>query len=290
MSNEKSKALVIGASGFLGRYVVRSAASEFTVIEGSRAGHGVAIDITDKDNVDSVFCAVRPDIVLLLAAHSDIDYCEQHPQEALAVNLRGVEHVVEACAHTGTRLVFTSTGAVFDGRQPRYDEESPVSPVSVYGETKAEAEKLILTGLPDALIVRLALVIGFAMPPGDNAILNKLEKQWFRGESVAFPVFERRNPIDAASCSRFLLELIRRQERGIFHIGSSDIVSRYDLGLRLAVKMGFPGLVQPQMEPTPGRAPRGTDHFLLTDKLRAACAIPIPTTDDVIERCFDGVA
>jgi dTDP-4-dehydrorhamnose reductase len=294
MSKEKPKALVIGAGGFLGRYFVRSAAGEFKVVEGSRAGSdlsgGVAIDITDKESVASAFRAVRPDVVLLLAAHSDIDYCEQHPQEAWAVNLRGAEHVTEACARAGALLVFTSTGAVFDGRQPTYNEESPVSPVSVYGETKAEAEKLIIARLPDALIVRLALVIGFAMPPGDNAVLDKLKKRWLRGDSVAFPVFERRNPIDAATCSRFLLELAKRGERGIFHIGSSDLVSRYDLGLKLAVKMGFPGQVQPQTEPVPGRAPRGTDHFLLTDKLRAACAIPIPTTDDAIERCFDGLA
>jgi dTDP-4-dehydrorhamnose reductase len=134
------------------------------------------------------------------------------------------------------------------------------------------------------------LVIGFALPPEPNGILDKFKQRWARGESTAFPVFEKRNPIDAERCSQFIFELVNREQHGIFHIGSSDSISRYDLGLRLASKMGYSGCVQPQQEPVPGRAPRGPDHFLQTDKLRVACAISIPSCDQVIEGCFDGIA
>ena len=294
MSKEKPKVLIIGSRGFLGGYAVRAAASEFAVIEGNRIRNGqaeeVEIDIRDRDSVISAFRKVCPDVVLLLAAHSDIDYCEQHPEEARAVNLRGAEHVAEACANVGACLVFTSSGAVFDGRLHGYSEECPVSPVSVYGETKAEAEELILARVADAIVVRLSLVIGFAMPPDANAFLDKLKQRWAHGETVLFPVFEQRNPIDARSSIQFIFELLKKEQRGVFHIGSSDSISRYDLGLRLASKMGYSGLVNPQQEPTPGRAPRGPDHFLKTDRLRTACAIPIPSCDQVIERCFDGIA
>jgi dTDP-4-dehydrorhamnose reductase len=294
VSKQKPTALIIGSRGFLGRYAVRAAASEFTVVEGNRTRNGraseVMIDIRDQDNVASTFREVRPDVVLLLAAHSDIDYCEQHPEEAWAVNFRGADHVAEACAGVGARLVFTSTGAVFDGRQHGYDEESPVGPVSVYGETKAEAEKLIFARLPDTLVVRLPLIIGFALPPDANAFLDKLEQRWTRGETVALPVFEQRNPIDAGSSSQFIFELVKRGQHGIFHIGSLESISRYELGLRIASKMGYSDRVRPQQEPIPGRAPRGPDHFLKTGKLSAACDLPIPSCDQVIERCFDGIA
>jgi len=250
----------------------------------------VAVDIRDQESVAAAFSNVRPEIVLLLAAHADIDYCQQHPKEASAVNLRGVEHVAQACARTGARLVFTSTGAVFDGREHGYDEGSPVSPVSIYGETKAEAERLIVDLLPDALIVRLALIIGFALSPGADGFLDKLKKKLAGGEPVELAVFEQRNPIDAGGCSEFIFELVNRGCHGIFHIGSSDSISRYDLGLRLASKIRYAGCVQPQWETIPGRAPRGPDHFLRTDKLRAACSIPIPSCDLVIERCFDAIA
>lgn len=286
--------LVIGSRGFLGRHATRAAACEFVIAEGNRTTTGysgeVRIDLKDEDSVAAAFEEVCPDIVLLLAAHSDIDYCEQHPEEARAVNLHGAGYVAAACARSNARLVFASSGAVFDGRQHGYTEDSPVSPVSVYGETKARAETRILALLPDAIVVRLGLVIGFAALPGGNAFLDKLRKRLASGDSVGFPVFEQRNPIDALTCSLFILELVKRQVPGIFHIGSADSISRYELGIKLASRMGYAGRVHPQLEPAPGRAPRGPDHFLLTDKLRATCAITIPTCNQIIERCFDGVA
>ena len=294
MANRKPKMLVVGSRGFLGRHATRVAARDFEVVEGNRTATGksneVRIDIKNEDSVAVAFDEVLPDVVLLLAAHSDIDHCEQHPEEARAVNVDGAEHVAAACVRSGARLLFASSGAVFDGRQHGYTEEARVNPVSVYGETKATAERRILALLPNAIVARLALVIGFAAPPGASAVLDKLRKRLASGESVAFPVFERRNPIDAATCSQFMVELVKRQEQGVFHIGCMDSISRFDLGVKLASRMGYADRVRPELKPTPGRAPRGPDHFLLTDKLRAACAIPIPTCDEVIERCFNGIA
>jgi len=265
------------------------------VLEGNRISSDLpgkqAIDIRDKRSIATVFREARPEVVFLLAAHSDIDYCEQHPEDARAVNLYGARHVAEACAAAGAQLIFTSTAAVFDGRQHGYSEESPVNPASIYGETKAEAERQILALLPDAIIVRFALVIGFGLPPFTGAVLDKLKQRWTSGQSVAFPVFEYRNAIDAESTSQFMLELVKKHQRGIFHIGSSDSISRYDLGLRLAARMGYSdSLVSPQREPVPGRAPRGLDYLLLTDKLRAVSTIPVPSVSQAIERCFDGFA
>jgi len=228
---------------------------------------------------------------MLFSAISDIDRCQQFPDEAEAVNLRGPQNVADACAASNARLLFTSTGAVFDGEKHGYSEEDPVSPVSIYGETKVEAEKAVLALGPSAIVVRIALVIGFAANNGTNSILDSLKKKWTSGQIVALPVNEQRNPIDAATASRFMLELLRKSAIGIFHIGCSDPITRYDLGLKLVHRMGYPrNQVQPQWEPIPGRAPRGPDHYLLTDKLRAASAIPIPTCEQVIERCFDVAA
>jgi dTDP-4-dehydrorhamnose reductase len=284
---------VIGSRGFLGSYVVRAAAGEFEVIEGNRTTDRpgeVKIDVGDEGSVRAAFQAARPDAVVLLAAIADIDRCQQFPEEARMVNLRGAEHVANACVGAQTRLIFTSTGAVFDGRTHGYTEESPLSPVSVYGETKAMAEKSILSLVPSALVVRIALALGFAGRAGANALLDTMRKRWAAGQTVALPVFEQRNPIDGGTLSRFVLDLLKQEARGVFHIGCEDSITRYDLGLKLAARMGFPGQVDLQLELPPGRAPRGPDHYLLTDKLRMTSTIPIPTCDQVIERCFHGLA
>ena len=229
---------------------------------------------------------------MLLAAISDIDQCEARPDVAEAVNVAGTANVANACQRTGARLLFVSSAAVFDGTQHGYRENDPVTPVSTYGRTKVNGEELVTTLLPTAAVVRPALVIGFAEGPGTNAMLNKFAAKLQAGETVSFPDYEHRNPIDAVTLSDFMVELLSSNNAaGIFHVGAEESISRYELGLRLAAKMSFPAdLVRRQTQPLPGRAPRGLDHFLLTDKIRAACTTPVPSIDEVIERAIHGTS
>jgi dTDP-4-dehydrorhamnose reductase len=285
--------LIIGANGFLGQHIARRAASTFEVFEAdvtAPAGDkGLSMDVTSADSVKAGFERAAPDVAILLAAISDIDECERRPELAQAVNVRGAEHVAEACARCGARLVFTSSAAVFDGTRHGYCESDARTPLSVYGTTKALAEDTISRRLPTALILRLALVIGFAEGSGTNAMLNKFAARLRAGESVSFPDYEYRNPIDAETLSCFMLELLRGGTAGIFHVGATESVSRFELGVRLAEKMGFaPRLVQPQTQPLPGRAPRGLDHFLLTGKVGATCRTPVPSCGEIIERAIHG--
>jgi dTDP-4-dehydrorhamnose reductase len=287
----KPRLLIIGANGFLGQHLAK-ARSCFDVFEADlaapRGERGLAMDVTSAASVNAAFEDVRPNVVVLLAAVSDIDQCEQHPEMAEAVNVRGAAHVAEACARSGARLVFTSSAAVFDGARHGYRECDAPTPLSVYGRTKARAEELILAKLPSALILRLALAIGFAEGSGTNAMLNRFAAKLGAGECVWLPDFEYRNPIDAGTLSALLLELLGTAgAAGIFHVGATEAISRFELGVKLAQKMGFsPQLVQAQTEPLPGRAPRGLDHYLLTGKLRQVCQTPIPSCDDVIERAL----
>jgi dTDP-4-dehydrorhamnose reductase len=284
--------LIIGARGFLGTYAARCAAGSFEVLCGGRGGDGqpgsVAIDISDAGSVERAFLSTRPDCVLLLAAMADIDRCEALPEEAFAVNARGAENVANACARANARLLLTSTAAIFDGQQHGYREEDPPSPVSVYGKTKVLAEKAVSELTPSAVILRFALALGFARKGGTNAMLDRVLRKWQSGEAEFLSTREQRNPIDAGTLSEIMIGLLEmRDVSGIFHAGATDAVTRYELGKRLAIRAGVPAeLVQPQEQSPSGRAPRGEDHFLLTDKIQTVCRVPPITTDQVIERCF----
>jgi dTDP-4-dehydrorhamnose reductase len=81
--------------------------------------------------------------------------------------------------------------------------------------------------------------------------------------------------------------LADRHATGTYHIGSLDSISRYELGKRLAKRLGVTlDLVKENNTPVVGRAPRGADHFLLTDKIRSAYNLDLGSSDQVIERCF----
>ncbi len=294
MNPPKPRLLIIGASGFVGQHLARKAVRCFDVWEADLAAlpgeRGATIDITSAGSVDAGFRQSAPAAVVLLAGVSDIDQCEARPDLAEAVNVAGTGHVAEACARTGATLLFISSAAVFDGSKHGYRESDSPTPVSTYGRTKANAEELIATTLPAAVILRLALVIGFAEGSGTNAMLNKFAAKLRAGETVSLPDFEYRNPIDAGTLSDFILELLcGGGAAGIFHLGASESISRFDLGVRLAERMGFPRhLVQSQTTPLPGRAPRGLDHFLVTDKIRTICGTPVPSCEEVIERAIHG--
>jgi len=289
---DRQRILVIGAKGFLGTYASQAAGDTCDVIRADRNGTGqpgsIELDIADPSAVERAFRVIEPDCVLLLAAMSDIDRCERMPEQAFDVNARGAENIANACARTRARLLFTSTAAVFDGRKHGYREEDAIAPLSVYGKTKAWAEDAVRALMPSAVIIRFALVLGFARKSGTNAMLDSLMGKWKAGEPVSFSTRETRNPIDAASLARLMISMVTdRQVSGLFHVGASDSVSRYELGRRLAARAGVPiDLVQPQGDPPPDRAPRGDNHFLLTEKLQRAFNCKVETCDQVIERCF----
>jgi dTDP-4-dehydrorhamnose reductase len=295
-SGKLPRLLVIGARGFLGTFVASRASSVYDVIRGDRSCEGdetdVAIDITDIASVRKAFVEARPDAVLLLAAISDIDRCQRDRELAIAVNLHGAENIANECARAGARLLFASTGAVFDGLKHGYSEEDEVSPVSIYGETKAHAEAVVQALVPTALIARLSLVLGRTEKLGTNSLLDSMMRRWNAGEVISASVLESRNPIDAPTLSQWMLELLSdHRTSGIFHMGATDSMTRYELAQAIAERLHLsPDLVQPELQPAAGRAPRGADHLLLTAKISKACATQPPSCQKVIERSLNEVA
>lgn len=288
--------LVVGARGFLGEHLCRAASGGFQIFRGSRAAPAAPcdfqLDVTDPHSVDAAFAQARPDLVVHFAAISDIDRCERDPEAAEAVNVHGAGHIARACARAGARLVFVSSAAVFDGAAHGYPEDAPLSPIGVYGRTKARAEELVTAILDSAVVARVSLALGFASGEASNSLLNRLAGEWKAGRAVSLPTFEFRNAVDAPTLSRILLELARNPAaRGVYHVGGSQSQSRYRLGLLLAERMGVSSdLVLPQETAPPGRAPRGRDHFLLTGRLPSVCRTPVPNLKQVLERSLDGTA
>ena len=180
---------------------------------------------------------------------------------------------------------------MFDGTRGLYREDDPPTPPNFYGETKARAERIVTELLPEALVVRLSLVLGTSATAGGNSYLEKVVGNLRAGNEIISPTYEYRNPLDAGTLSSLLLELtLNGEARGIFHAGASDKISRFDLALAIARHVGADErLIVPQSAPVPGRAPRGRDDFLATDRLASICRTPVPTCREVLERALAGV-
>ncbi|MGB3965379.1 MAG: sugar nucleotide-binding protein, partial [Planctomycetota bacterium] len=136
--------LVTGGSGFLAGHLVAAVrqAGHVAVTTG-RSGGDIAVDLTARGMVAAVVEAARPDVALHLAACSRLADCERDPAMARAVNVGITAALAE---RLGARLLVVSTDLVFDGRGAPYAVTAPVSPLSVYGATKAEAEEVARAG------------------------------------------------------------------------------------------------------------------------------------------------
>ena len=148
------KILVIGANGFVGRRILdnlseNGACEVFgcSLHPDIRPGGNhtsVRLDINDYPAVEALFDHICPDVVVNCSALSVPDYCEQHREEAYAINVSAVENLAYCCEHQGSRLIHLSTDFVFDGRSDRlYTEEDLPAPLNYYGVTKYQGEQAV---------------------------------------------------------------------------------------------------------------------------------------------------
>jgi dTDP-4-dehydrorhamnose reductase len=212
---------VTGATGYLGRELLRLRPDATTE----------RVDVLDADAVAALFERLRPDVVVHTA------YRQEEPD----VNTVGSEHVARAASQIGARLVHLSTDVVFDGRKGSpYVEEDPLSPVTDYGRSKAEAEVRVALAHPDALLVRTSLIYGGAEPSKHEVAA--------RTPGNTFYTDEIRSPIRVQDLAQALLELAELDVAGPLHVAGADAVSRHEFAELIAGRP-LPGAPAPPGRP-----------------------------------------
>src|SRR5439155_212403 len=114
-----SDVLVIGGSGLLGQHLVEEARVRNLPVQATYAGAaipgGIRMELADLEGAIRTLVRLRPKVVLLAAAMTDVDGCESHPEQAAAINAEAPGEIAKACASLGARLVHFSTDYVFEG-------------------------------------------------------------------------------------------------------------------------------------------------------------------------------
>jgi len=230
---------VTGAGGQLGQEIV-DVLDRDAQVEAVAADHR-ALPVDDVAALEAAFEAVRPDIVIHTAALTNLDRCEEHPDEADAVNAAGTRNVVRAAARAGgAHIVYISTDYVFDGRGTRpYRESDETHPLSVYGQTKLAGERACP---PEATIVRTSWVAG---RHGANFIRTVLDLGRQRG-LLRFVDDQRASPTFTADLAPAVIALAKDRRPGCFHVTNAGTASRFELAKEtLAAAGADPSRVRP---------------------------------------------
>ncbi|CAN5210547.1 dTDP-4-dehydrorhamnose reductase [soil metagenome] len=271
--------LVTGAGGMLGTDLL--AALEGREVVGLTRAE---LDITDAKAVDAATAGF--DAVINAAAFTRVDEAESHEAEALAVNATGAEILARATANTGARYLLISTDYVFDGRgSAPYAETEPRHPVSAYGRTKAEGERLALDANPRTSIVRTAWLYGEHGPNFAKTMLRLAAER----EEVAVVTDQVGQPTWTADLARQIVALLDADALpGIYHGTNSGKASWYDFAREVFELAGLdPARVKPTDSTQFQRpAPRPAYSVLGHDAWRRAGLDPMRDWHDALRDAF----
>ena len=213
------RVLIIGASGFIGSYLIRCLLqkSEHEVINtyNARAPEEIGqswcrLDITDCTRVNQVFQETQPDVVVLLAAVADVRPAEMAPEEATAVN-------VDAAAHVA-RL---------------YQENDRPNPNTHYGWTKWQAELAVAREASEWSIIRTSLVYGWPLIGRQN-VVTRIIDHLKNGGTYDGDTNTYRTPIYVEYLTEGIARVMDTYHPGICHIAGNDWMNMYEFACAVA--------------------------------------------------------
>jgi dTDP-4-dehydrorhamnose reductase len=261
----KPLVLVTGAAGLIGHYLLNSAprwAPQWDVRGLTRQD----VDLTDVNAVRGLWRDLHPHVVVHCAAQSRTGPCQKNPTMARDINVQATALLAELAGEIP--FIFLSSDQVFDGAKGWYVETDPVNPLNVYGETKAEAERLVLQN-PRHSAIRLALNAGTSFT-GNRSFVEDMRNSVKDGASLTLFTDEFRCPLPAGMTARAIWELIEQERPGLYHLGGAERLSRWEIGQ--ALTSWYPelvGQIRPGSVTAYAGAPRPPDLSMQCDKLQA---------------------
>jgi len=266
------RVLVTGASGLLGRQVLRELEANGWDTRGlcsSRCREGlVKCDLTQPGEIQQQIVEFKPDIVIHLAAERRPDVVHKQEAQARSLNCNATSAIAKACQANALWLIYVSTDYVFDGTQPPYAVNMRPNPLSEYGAQKLEGERIVLE-VQNSSVLRIPLLYGPVENLKESAVtalysdlqqgLNKADHGQKR-----YPTYT----CDVAKVMGKMLDVHHAGKplRGIFHWQGDECLTKYDIVQAISEVMGVDasGVIA---DLSPPRFPRPEDSCLDCSRL-----------------------
>jgi dTDP-4-dehydrorhamnose reductase len=280
MANDEEPYLVIGARGMLGRDLVAIAKSSGINTIGLTSDD---LDIRAPGAAVETLCAHKPRVVINAAAYTNVDGCESNEEEAFRVNAQGTANLAIAAKKCGTFLVHLSTDYVFNGRKGSpYVEADAVSPLGIYGKSKAEGEAQVAAILPGRhCIIRTQWLFGLHGKNFVEAILTAAQSK----DVIKVVNDQWGCPTYTRDLARAVLNLCSLRATGIVHVTNSGKTTWYDFAVSILGRAGVEGVrVDPISTDQLGRpAPRPAYSVLDNSRFRQLTGTTLRHWDEALQ-------
>jgi dTDP-4-dehydrorhamnose reductase len=285
--------LITGASGLLGLNLALETTRRHTVF-GTVNHHDlktdaftvIQTDLLAPGAVEHLLESTQPDWVIHCAALANLDACEADPLLAQKLNTDLPRTLASHVARSGARLVHISTDSIFDGLRGDYSEEDIPTPVGVYSRTKMNGELAVNSADPTAIIARVNL-FGWSLT-GNRSLAEFFFNNLSLGKQVMGFTDVFFCPLLANELAYIFVRMLEKNLNGLYHVVSSESLSKYDFGVRLAQRFNLDGnLINPTSVTQSGlKATRSPNLTLRSDKLARAIGKSLPTLSTGLDRLY----
>lgn len=243
------KVLIVGAKGMLGTDLLKVLSSNKEVI-----GTDIEdFDITKQGETIENVTRIRPDILLNVAAFTQVDQCETERERAMMVNGEGVKNLAIACAKNKIKMLHVSTDYIFDGnKEIPYVEDDPPFPLSIYGRSKLLGERYLRDILSENIIIRTSWLFG---AQGENFVKTILRLAQEKDE-LRVVDDQRGSPTYTLHLAQAINILIDTGVQGIFHITNRGSCTWYEFASEIVKLKGINIKIKPITTEEIGRPAR----------------------------------
>jgi dTDP-4-dehydrorhamnose reductase len=285
--------LITGASGLLGLNLALETSRRHTVfgtvhhhVLKTDAFTVIQTDLLAPGAVERLLDETQPDWVIHCAALANLDACEADPLLARKLNTDLPRTLASHVARGGARLVHVSTDSVFDGLRGKYTEQDIPTPQGVYSRTKLEGERAVADADPTAIIARVVM-FGWSLV-GNRSLSEFFFYNLSQGKQVLGFTDVYFCPFLANDLAQIFTSMLEKNLSGIYHVVSSECLSKYDFGLRLARRFQLDGsLIKPVSVTQSGlKASRSPNLSLRSDKLAQALGEPLPNVSTGLDGLY----
>lgn len=239
------KILITGSNGLLGQklidlYLKNNDVKLIATARGINRyptddGYEYAImDITSFEQVQEVIKKHKPHCIINTAAMTNVDQCEEDMVGAENLNINAVSHLIDAANQVDAHFIQLSTDFIFDGKAGPYKEDDEPNPLSFYGKTKLEAEKIIRTKSNKWSIIRTILVYGIVHDMSRSNIVLWAKNALEKGQPLKIVDDQFRSPTLAEDLAIGCQLVEQKEAEGIYNISGKDQMSIVSLVERVA--------------------------------------------------------
>jgi len=274
---EKMKVMVTGASGLLGRAMMRVFDDcDLVGIVLNRtvpSKHEVLkIDLRDSQKVREKVLQFRPDVIVHCAAERRPDNCEKNPDATFSLNVEATENLAKVAQEIDSWILYISTDYVFDGTNPPYSPNAEPNPLSHYGKTKREGEVAVWKNHKCAGVLRIPILYGPIESLEESAV-TILAKAVIEKKPIQIDDWQIRYPTHVDDVARACRQLCERKMKhcgltGIWHFSSEDMCTKYQITLTIGRLFQLPTDHITPVKTQPEGAPRPRDCHLDTTTIR----------------------